>query len=122
MIGNIAVETTLRNVSLNYGVLHPLVDVLKEALVKKDYKLIEQGTRALSNICSAEPLPVYERIADATPILCTIIQEATDIVVLKDAVWPLGYLSDTEEKVTKLLESDVVPSLMRCLEYNKQGL
>jgi len=102
--------------------LHPLIDVLRKALERKDHTLIKQGTWALSNLCRTKPLQPFERVADATPVLCTVVQEVTDSDIICDALWALGYLSDEEYKVTRVLEVDVVPSLIRCLEYDERDV
>jgi len=121
-IGNIAAAPSHRDILLDHEALHPLIDMLKEALVKKDTPLIRQGTRALSNLCRGRPLPAYERVADATSVLCTVVQEVTEIDILQDALWALFYLSNEEHKVTRVLEADIVPSLIRYLEYNGQDV
>ena len=121
-IGNIAARTSYGNILLDHGALHPLIDMLKEALVEKSTPLIRQGTRALSNLCRGRPLPAYERVADATLVLCTVVQEVSDIDILRDAIWTLLYLSDGEHKVARVLEADIVPSLVRYLEYDWQDV
>jgi len=98
-----------------------VIDVLNQALVSKNEEFIKQGTWALSNLCSGRPLPDYEMVADATPVLCRVVQEVTDIEVLKDALWPISYHSK-EGGVARLLESDIVPPLIRYLEYKRKGL
>ena len=115
-ISNIATASRHRDILLDHDVLHPLIDVLKQALVNKDMTLIRQGTKALSNLCRTKPLPVYERVADATPILCTVVQKVTDIETLRDVLWALFSLSDSEHKLARVLETDVFPSLVRYLE------
>ncbi len=119
-LGNIACEPHGRDVLLDHGALYPLIEVLNQALDKKDKTLIKHETNSLSKLCRGRPLPAYERVADATPVFCRVIQEATDLEILHDALWALFYLSDSEEQVTRVLENDVIPSLIRCLEYSGQ--
>ncbi len=122
IIINLAHESPVRDILLDHEALHPLIDVLEEALVKKDNILIREGTSALSFLCRRQPLPAYERVADATPVLCRVIREVTNVEVLFDALWAFYYPSNDEETVARILETDsIVPSLIRCLEYNGRG-
>ena len=116
-LGNIACEPHGRDVLLDHGALYPLIEVLNQALDKKDNTLIKQGSNALSYLLKGDPLPDYERVVDAIPVLCCVIQEVSDVQVLKYALWALFHHSDEEEEVARVLETDsIVPSLIRCLE------
>ncbi len=121
-ISNIATASRHRDILLDHDVLHPLIDMLKQALVNKDMTLIRQGTAALSNLCRTKPLPAYERVADATPVLCTVVPKVSCIETLWHATWALVYLSGQDYKVARVLETDVVPSLFRYLEYDGQDM
>lgn len=118
-IGNIAAETPHRDLLLKNGALHPLIDAVNEALVSKNQELIQLGTWALSNFLKRLPLPLHGRVADAIPVLCRVVQEVTDFKVLKDAMGSIRELSNREETIARLLEADMVPTLMRYLEYNR---
>ena len=103
---------------LDHGVLNSLVTLLEEALERKDNTSIKQGTWALSVLCQGNPLPAYEKVADATPILGTIIKEVTDLEVCSDALRALVSFSTEKRKITRVLEADNIPSLVKYLEYN----
>ena len=93
-----------------------MIEVLKKALVSKDQELIKQGTLALSNLCQGTP----QTVTDAIPVFCMVVKEVTDLEIFRVAVWLVSFFSNSEENIARILESDIVPSLMRHLEYNKQ--
>jgi len=109
-----------RNVLLNHKVLHPLIGVLVQALVRRDKHLIKRGAWALSALCRGDPLPDFRRVRNAIPVLCTVIKEVMDTDILNDALWAVSYHSGEQERVARVLKVDVVPSLIRCLGYGDE--
>ncbi len=93
-----------------------MIEVLKQALVSKDQELIKQGTLILSNLCQGAP----PTVTDVIPVFCMVVKEVTDLEILRVAVWLVSFFSNSEENIARILESDIVPSLMRHLEYNEQ--
>ena len=97
-----------------HGVLHTLIDVLNEALTKKDQALIKQGTWALANFCKGKP--PTGATDDATAVFCTVVKEVTDMEILREAIWAHNDLSNADETLETILGADIIHILMRYLE------
>ena len=71
-IGNIASDCVAYrdNIIRNGGILN-LVNVVQKNMHEPN--IIKHGAWALSNLCRGNPLPKYENIKDAIPLLCHLI-------------------------------------------------
>lgn len=47
-----------------------LVEVIEKS---KDENIVKHGSWALSNLCRGNPLPKYENVKMAIPVLCNVI-------------------------------------------------
>lgn len=65
--------------------------------------LVSQGCWALSNLCRGKPMPRYEYIKDALPVLCKhIVQgQITDEDTLSDCIW--GICHNINERINDIL-------------------
>lgn len=111
-IGNIAGDCSLyRDMILKYNGLSYLIDIVD----KSDNKnTIKHGTWAISNLCRGRPLPKFESVKIAIPILAKMMTVSTESEVLTDAAWALSYLSDGEEqRIQLVIDTGVLPHLLK---------
>lgn len=100
---------------LKYGGLEPLLNIVNTTTNRI---IIKHGTWAISNLCRGKPLPDINLVSPAIPTLAAVLMRETDIDVLTDAAWALSYLSRREQEVARLVETGVIPSLVKQLEYD----
>lgn len=81
----------------------------------KDKSIIKQGTWALSNLLRGAPLPNYEDIKSAVPVLCkSILSEVLDNETLSDAMWAISYMSETHKsRIQRVVETGVLPHIVK---------
>jgi len=71
----------------------------------------------LSNLCRGTPRPPYESVKDALPVFATIIQETQNQEALTDALWGIFYFSENAEFKNDVLQTNILPTLIKYLEY-----
>lgn len=75
------------------------------------------GIWALSNLCRGKPLPYLPKIIDALPVFSRAIQEEYDMETLSDSAWCILHMtSEINPPIDKLLDTGILPSLIRNLE------
>ncbi len=112
-LGNIAADNEdLRDAVRKEGAIGPLIKIIEEALYKGDILFIKNGTWALSNLCRRGP-----ELRDCIPIFAKVVITQKDMGILHDALFALVWLSNgDEEKIQRVLETGVVPSLVKNME------
>lgn len=71
-VGNISSDcVAYRDNIIRNGGITNLVEVIQKNL--NDPNIIKHGAWALSNLCRGNPLPKYENIKEAIPLLCMLI-------------------------------------------------
>ncbi len=58
--------------------------------------IIKYGAWALSNLSRGKPLPKYENVKEAIPLLCNLIANNlfVDKEIIADCCWAISYNSD----------------------------
>jgi len=117
-LANISADNVnFRDTILQGGAIGPLVKIMEEALSEENLKLIKEGNWLLATLCQRKPEPPYEEVKDALSIFAKVILSQTDDMILKDALWSLQCLSHgDEERIQPVLDTGVVPSLVKFLE------
>ncbi len=117
-LGNIAGDNVnFRDQVIQEGIMGPLIKTMDEALNGGDQPMINHGTWTLSNLCRGKPSPNFNDMKDALPVFVRVIMSQENVDVLIDALWALSYLSDgPEERVQKVLDTDVVPYIVKHME------
>lgn len=90
-----------------------------------DETLIKHGCWALSNLCRGSPLPKYDLIKSAIPVLCRAIAKSrvTDREILADCCWAISYHSDANKnKIQVVVDSEVIPRIIKNLEESTMPL
>lgn len=115
-MGNIAGDSSeFRDMILNCGGLKPLIHIIENS---ENKNTIKHGTWAISNLCRGKPLPDFELVKDAIPILARVIMKEDDLEVLTDATWALSYLSDgSDSRIQCVIDTGCVPRLVSLLKY-----
>lgn len=75
---------------LKCGGINPLIQII---YTSENKSTIKHGTWALSNLCRGKPLPDYDLVKDALPVLAKVLLTQDDPEVITDATWALSYLS-----------------------------
>lgn len=113
-MGNIAGDSpTFRDLILAHQGLQPLIEIISTT---EDPQMIKNGIWAISNLCRGRPLPDIKLVEAAIPILCQVLKRETDPDVLTDAAWAVSYLSRGAAKIQAIIETQVIPSLVKHLE------
>ena len=113
-LGNIAGDSpNFRDLILAHKGLKPLIAILSTT---EDPQMIKNGTWAISNLCRGRPLPEIKFVEEAIPILCQVLKRETDPDVLTDAAWAVSYLSRGPPKIQAIIDTQVIPSLVKHLE------
>ena len=114
-MGNIAGDSTQRDVLLKHGALQPLLKIIEDPAASEFF--MQYGTWAAANLCRGRPLPKIEEIQVAIPTFCKIISSQTKIQVLIDAAWTLSYLtflSTNEESVDVVKMKENIGYIINC--------
>lgn len=98
---------------LKYGGLDPLLSIINTVT---NQTLIKHGIWAVSNLCRGKPLPELKLVEVAIPTLCEVLKTQSDTEVLTDSAWALSYLSRSEKKIDVVIETGVIPALVKQLE------
>ena len=99
---------------LNCGGIKPLIKILQTT---ENKNTIKHGTWALSNLCRGKPLPDFEQVKEAIPILASVVIKEEDPEVLTDATWALSYLSDgSDNRIQSVIDTGCVPRLVHLLK------
>lgn len=114
-LGNIAGDSSsCRDLVLSHGALVPLLSQLNEHL---KLPLLRNLTWTLTNFCRLKPLPPFEQVKPALPILRQLLY-SNEEEVLKDACWALSCLSEGQsDKIQAVIESGVCPRLVELLQH-----
>lgn len=61
--------------------------------------IVKHGAWALSNLCRGTPLPKYESVKLAIPLLCYLIAEdkINDKEITADSCWAISYHCDNKK-------------------------
>lgn len=112
-IGNIASDCIFyRDTILRHGGLRNLVTVVRQL---NDDALIKHCCWALSNLCRGTPLPKYDAVQEAIPILCKAIASGklNDKDIISDCCWAISYHSDSNKnKIQVVVASGVIPKII----------
>lgn len=115
-IGNISSDCVFyRDTIIRAGGLVNLVEVVNKTT---DETLIKHGCWALSNLCRGSPLPKYDFVKSAIPVLCKAIADCrlTDREILADCCWAISYHSDANKnKIQVVVDSKVIPRIIKNL-------
>ncbi len=113
-IGNIASDcVTYRDNIIRNGGITNLVAVIQKNM--HETNLIKHGAWALSNLCRGNPLPKYENIKDAIPLLCSLIAKdfIVDKEIIADCCWAISYNSDAKKgKIEILINAGIIPKIV----------
>ena len=116
-IGNISSDCIFyRDNIIRSGGLQHLVEVVNKV---NDLMLVKHGCWALSNLCRGSPLPKYELIKFAIPVLCGCIAQGrlTDKEIISDCCWAISYHSDANKnKIQVVIDSGIVPAIIKFLD------
>jgi len=77
--------------------------------------IIKHGAWALSNLARGNPLPKYENVKEAIPLLCNLIANGyiTDKEIAADCCWAISYNSDSKKgKIDVLINSGIIPKIV----------
>jgi hypothetical protein len=122
-IGNISSDCVFyRDNIIRAGGLINLVEATRRLT---DEGLIKHCCWALSNLCRGSPLPKYDHIRHAIPILCQAIAQGkiNDKEITADCCWAISYHSDSNRnKIQVVVDSGVLPRIVRNLEEPAMGL
>ena len=116
-MGNITLDSCeFRDKILNCGGIKPLIKILQ---ITDDKNTIKHGTWALSNLCRGKPLPYFEQVKEAIPILASVAIKEDDPEVLIEATWALSYLSDgRDSRIQSIIGIGCVPRLVALLKLS----
>lgn len=113
-IGNIASDCVnyRDNIIRNGGIVN-LVNVIQSNM--KQPNVVKHGAWALSNLCRGNPLPKYENVKEAIPLLCHLISNSLiiDKEIIADCCWAISYNSDAKKnKIDVLINSGIIPKIV----------
>lgn len=81
----------------------------------KESNIVKHGAWALSNLCRGNPLPKYDNVKEAIPLLCHLIaiEFITDKEIIADCCWAISYNSDAKKgKIDVLINSGIIPKIV----------
>jgi hypothetical protein len=89
-----------------------LVDVVNST---PEDALVKHGCWALSNLCRGSPLPKYDLVKTAIPVLCRSIANGrlVDKEIIADCCWAISYHSDaSKNKIQVVIDSKVIHNII----------
>lgn len=122
-LGNIAGDCPqMRDMVLSHNIMYPLLTNINSELDSTFPKvsIVRNATWALSNLCRGRPVPNWNEVVVALPILARLIN-VDDQDTLADACWTLSYLSDVPpdhlERLDDVINANVIPTLIKLTSY-----
>ena len=116
-IGNISSDCIFyRDNIIRSGGLQNLVEVVTKT---HEEALVKHGCWAISNLCRGSPLPKYDYVRYAVPVLCHCIAtgKLVDKEIISDCCWAVSYHSDAKkDKIQAVIDSGVIPNIIKFLE------
>ncbi len=92
------------------------MDVVNNA---NDDALVKHGCWALSNLCRGSPLPKFDLVKIAIPVLCRSIANGrlVDKEIIADCCWAISYHSDSNKnKIQVVVDSKILPKIIANLD------
>eukprot|EP01059_Diplonema_ambulator_P007171 TRINITY_DN1667_c0_g1_i1.p1 TRINITY_DN1667_c0_g1~~TRINITY_DN1667_c0_g1_i1.p1 ORF type:complete len:510 (+),score=168.02 TRINITY_DN1667_c0_g1_i1:593-2122(+) len=113
-IGNIAGDCAkFRDLILSMNVMHSIIHIIASG---PNISLLRNAVWAMSNLCRGSPIPLFEYVKPALPVLADLLMRCQDEEVLIDSCWALSYISNgPDDRVDAVLASNVVPRLIQLL-------
>eukprot|EP00595_Chromulina_sp_UTEXLB2642_P000224 CAMPEP_0196761652 /NCGR_PEP_ID=MMETSP1095-20130614/962_1 /TAXON_ID=96789 ORGANISM="Chromulina nebulosa, Strain UTEXLB2642" /NCGR_SAMPLE_ID=MMETSP1095 /ASSEMBLY_ACC=CAM_ASM_000446 /LENGTH=535 /DNA_ID=CAMNT_0042111497 /DNA_START=62 /DNA_END=1669 /DNA_ORIENTATION=- len=119
-LGNISGDSvTCRDYVLSLNALPALTGVFVD---QARLSTIRNATWTLSNLCRGKPVPPFETIKPALPLVARLLF-SQDIETVTDACWALSYLSDGPNKrIEAVLQTGVAPRLVELLSHPQSSV
>lgn len=120
-LGNVAGDSAkLRDIVLSHNAMKPLLANIQQPA---SISLLRNCVWTLSNFCRGKPQPQLSLVAEALPVLASVITQQDDFEAISDAVWALSYLSDgSNDRIQAVIDAGngvVVPALIKMLCTDK---
>lgn len=71
------------------------------------------------NLCRGTPPPALALVAPAVPYLASLVASASDVMILRDALWALEGISGVPGGTATLVRQSVVPFVVRMLAHTE---
>ncbi|CEM02212.1 unnamed protein product [Vitrella brassicaformis CCMP3155] len=115
-LGNIAVGGSAAcDLVLAAGVMEPLLKVLRKST---KVSMLRSASRTLANLCSRQPLPPFELVSPAVPVVAELIKRPDqDARVLRQGCLALSYLTEegSDEGIEAVVGSGVCGRLVELM-------
>jgi importin subunit alpha-1 len=119
-LGNIAGDSALcRNYVLQMGAMQP---ILKLILDNPKLTILRNAVWTVSNLCRGKPIPDFNLISPAIPILNHLLFN-NDEEVLTDACWAISYMSDgPNDRIQAVIDGNILRRLTELLMHNSPSV
>ena len=112
-LGNVAGDSVqCRDMVLQSGALPALMRIGNTFSDKTRISLMRNTTWTISNLCRGKPIPNFNLVKEALPLLSKLLF-TTDNETVTDACWALSYMSDgPNDRINQVLQAGVAPKLV----------
>jgi len=119
-LGNIAGDSVpFRDLILEQGAVRLLVEILNKT---QNLDIKKNGTWALANFCKGKPLPDFQKVKDAVPLFCSLLQTDPSTEISCDAAWGLSYLSEHSSDNQGVIPMGIVPIFLKHIENSDDSV
>ncbi len=107
-----------RDQALKANAVRYIMDIIEKS---DETQVIRNATCVLSTLVQKKPLPKFELVQEAIPLLFKLIQQTQDLEILSNAAWALFHILDASRKqnsqVNSVYDTNICQDLVAHIKF-----